>query len=129
MTKNKQKHRTVLKKKKSRRNCEKLEEIKSVLNEKTTRRAHKVSIKVGASSWLPILLLKRYVSCRTNSHSGTAYTSDTIFHSNEYHNFVFVAVHSGLNMLIHVQMVDLRQSDITKLETLELSLYLNTAEI
>ena len=38
-----------IKKQKSGRNCEKFEEIKSLIHEKITRRAHKASIEVGAS--------------------------------------------------------------------------------
>ena len=39
-------------KQKSRRNCDKLEEIKSLINEKITRNAVEASNEVGTSSWL-----------------------------------------------------------------------------
>ena len=49
--KSQQKH-TKIKKQKSRRNCDKLEEIKSLINEKITRNAVEASNEVGTSSWL-----------------------------------------------------------------------------
>ena len=49
--KSKQKHAKI-KKQKSRRNCDKLEEIKSLINEKITRNAVEASNEVGTSSWL-----------------------------------------------------------------------------
>ena len=49
--KSQQKHAKI-KKQKSRRNCDKLEEIKSLINEKITRNAVEASNEVGTSSWL-----------------------------------------------------------------------------
>lgn len=49
--KSQQKHAKI-KKQKSQRNCDKLEEIKSLINEKITRNAVEASNEVGTSSWL-----------------------------------------------------------------------------
>ena len=50
--KSQQKHHAEIKKQKSRRNCDKLEETKSLVNEKITRNAVEASNEVGTSSWL-----------------------------------------------------------------------------
>ena len=70
---------------------------------------------------------KNMVYVWTKKHYGIAYISDIIFPSNVYHHFVFLELHSSLNMLCHVQKVYLCQSGITKLETSQLSYYPNAA--
>ena len=50
--KSQHKHHAEIKKQKSRRNCDKLEEMKSLVNEKITRNAVEASNEVGTSSWL-----------------------------------------------------------------------------
>ena len=58
--KSQQEHHLEIKRQKSLRNCEKLKEAKSIMNEKITRRALEASIKVDASSWPNTLPIKRY---------------------------------------------------------------------
>ena len=77
--KRQQKHHAEIKKQKSRRNCEKLEEIKSCIKEKITRRALEASIEASTLSWLTTLQIKKY-GFSLDSHSGIAYISDIIFH-------------------------------------------------
>ena len=51
------------------------------MDEKITGRALEASIKVGASSWLTTLSIKKYGFLLENSLSGIAYISDIlIFH-------------------------------------------------
>ena len=50
--KSQQKHHAEIKKQKSRRKCDKLEETKSLVNEKIIRNAVEASNEVGTSSWL-----------------------------------------------------------------------------
>ena len=81
---------------------------------------------VHAVAW-PHCQSKSMVSVWRNYHSGIAFLSDIIFLSHLYHHFV--ELHSNLNMLCHVQKVNLYQSDITELETSQLSYYQNAAKI
>lgn len=62
-------------------NCEKLNEIKTIINEKITRIALKVCIEVGVSSWLTKFLIKKH-GFSLDSLSVIAYTSHIIFNYN-----------------------------------------------
>ena len=95
-----------------------LEEIVKNLN-----RVSKLVDQVGWTHCRPKIMV--YVW--TKNHYGIAYISDIIFPSNAYHHFVFLELHSSLNMLCHVQKVYLCQSGITKLETSQLNCYPNAA--
>ena len=69
--KSQQKHHAEIKKQKSRRNCEKFEEIKSFINEKITTRALEANIEASTLSWLTALPIKKY-GFFMDSHSGIA---------------------------------------------------------
>ena len=58
------KHHAEIKTQKSQRNWEKIEEIKSIINEKIARRALEANNEVGTSSWLITLLIKKPGFCQ-----------------------------------------------------------------
>ena len=73
------KHHAEIKKQKSRRNCEKLEEIKSFINEKITR-ALEASIEASTLSWLTTLPIKKYGFSLDKQSFWDSSHSDIIFH-------------------------------------------------
>ena len=78
--KSQQKHHAKIKKQKSRRNCEKLEEIKSFINEKITTRALEASIEASTLSWLTTLPIKKYGFSLDKQSFWDSSHSDIIFH-------------------------------------------------